>query len=103
MLQADINSVGGKVLRNGRKRNFTNKAITYTKGNMLYMFSDGYMDQFGAELDQKFNTRRFKEMLLEIQTLPAGEQKDKVCQTLYSWKGNNRQTDDILLLGIRLP
>ncbi|MBW3544372.1 MAG: SpoIIE family protein phosphatase [Bacteroidetes bacterium] len=103
VLQADINSVGGKVLRNGRKRHFTNKAITYTKGNMLYLFSDGYMDQFGAELDQKFNTRRFKDMLLKIQTLPADEQKEKVCQTLYSWKGNIRQTDDILLLGIRLP
>lgn len=103
VLQADINSVGGKVLRNGRKRHFTNKAITYTKGNMLYLFSDGYMDQFGAELDQKFNTRRFKDMLLEIQTLPAEEQKDKACQTLLSWKGNIRQTDDILLLGIRLP
>lgn len=102
VLQADIKSVGGKVLRNSRKRAFTNKAMAYASGNMLYLFSDGYMDQFGASVDQKFNTKRFKDMLLEIHPLPADEQKEKALQTLRAWKGNVRQTDDILLLGIRL-
>ncbi|WP_224998200.1 SpoIIE family protein phosphatase [Cesiribacter sp. SM1] len=103
VLQADINSIGGKVLRNGRKRNFTNKATAYSKGSMLYLFSDGYMDQFGEEQDQKFNTRRFKDMLMQMQTLPAESQKEMADQTLKSWQGKIRQTDDIMLLGIRLP
>lgn len=103
VLQADINSVGGKILRPSRQRQFTSKAITYAKGDMLYLFSDGYMDQFGAVLDQKFNTKRFKGMLQEIQSLTAAEQKDKATKALKEWKGGIRQTDDILLMGIRLP
>jgi serine phosphatase RsbU (regulator of sigma subunit) len=103
VLQADINSIGGKVLRNGRKRSFTNKAIAYSKGSMLYLFSDGYMDQFGEAQDQKFNTRRFKDMLMQMQLLPAEGQKEMADQTLKGWQGKIRQTDDIMLLGIRLP
>ncbi|EMR03599.1 Phosphoserine phosphatase rsbU [Cesiribacter andamanensis AMV16] len=75
VLQADINSIGGKILRSGRTRSFTNKAIAYAPGSMLYLFTDGFMDQFGEETDQKFNTRRFKDMILSLQHLPAEEQK----------------------------
>ncbi|AHM59843.1 serine phosphatase RsbU, regulator of sigma subunit [Flammeovirgaceae bacterium 311] len=103
VLQADINSIGGKVLRNDRKRKFTNKAMAYSKGSMLYLFSDGYMDQFGEQQDQKFNTRRFKDMLMQMQSMAAEEQKEIANQTLQTWQGKIRQTDDILLLGIRLP
>lgn len=103
VIQADIKSIGGKILRKDRRRPFTNKAISYAPGSMLYLFSDGYMDQFGQEVDQKFNTRRFKDMLLEIQTLPAEEQKIKAAETLLSWRGAVRQTDDVLVLGVRLP
>jgi serine phosphatase RsbU (regulator of sigma subunit) len=103
VLPADINSVGGKILRSLRQRQFTTKALTYTSGDMLYLFSDGFMDQFGAELDQKFNTKRFKAMLMEIQRLTASEQKEIAYKSLQAWKGNIRQTDDILLMGIRLP
>jgi serine phosphatase RsbU (regulator of sigma subunit) len=103
VLQADINSIGGKILRSGRSRSFSNKALTYTQGSMLYLFTDGFMDQFGEETDQKFNTRRFKEMVLALQNIPAEDQKHEAYTTFKNWQGAVRQTDDILLLGIRLP
>ena len=105
VLQADVSSVGGKTLRptgENEKRKFTNKACKYNTGSMLYLFTDGYMDQFGGELDQKFNTKRFKSLLIDIQPLSAAEQKEKVASTLKEWQKETSQTDDILLLGVRL-
>ncbi len=105
VLQADVSSVGGKALRprsENEKRKFTNKASKYRSGCMLYLFTDGYMDQFGGPNDQKFNTRRFKKLLMEIQPLSAAQQKNIIEQTLLEWKDNTQQTDDILLMGIRL-
>ncbi len=105
VLQADVSSVGGKTLRprnEGEQKKFSNKACQYNPGCMLYLFTDGYMDQFGGGQDQKFNTRRFKQMLMDIQPLSAGEQKEIISGTLQEWKRNTPQTDDILMLGIRL-
>lgn len=105
VLQADVSSVGGKAFRpnsENEKRKFTNKASKYRSGCMLYLFTDGYMDQFGGKEDQKFNTRRFKKLLMEIQPLSAAQQKSIIEQTLLNWKGETQQTDDILLMGIRL-
>lgn len=104
VLPADVSSVGGKNLRrrDKEKKKFTNKACQYNSGCMLYLFTDGYMDQFGGELDQKFNTKRFKQMLMDIQPLSAVEQKEIIATTLTHWKGERSQTDDILMLGIRL-
>lgn len=105
VLPADVSSVGGKALRprsEKERRTFTNKASKYRSGCMLYLFTDGYMDQFGGKEDQKFNTKRFKKLLMEIQPLSAAQQKSIIEQTLFNWKGNTQQTDDILLMGIRL-
>ena len=104
VLPADVSSVGGKTLRrrDQGKKKFTNKACKYNSGCMLYLFTDGYMDQFGGALDQKFNTRRFKQMLMDIQPLSAEEQKEIITTTLMEWKKEKPQTDDILMLGIRL-
>lgn len=105
VLQADVSSVGGKALRpstENEKRTFTNKACKFRAGCMLYLFTDGYMDQFGGEHDQKFNTRRFKKLLMEIQPLSAARQKSIIEETLAEWKEDTPQTDDILLMGIRL-
>lgn len=106
VLQADVKSVGGKSLRPERESNlreFTNKMFSYKPGTMLYLFTDGYMDQFGGQNDRKYNTRRFKQLLLDIYLSPASHQKDIIRNTLLEWKGQYSQTDDVLLLGIRLP
>ena len=105
VLQADVSSVGGKTLRprNGSEvKKFSNKASHYNPACMLYLFTDGYMDQFGGNQDQKFNTRRFKQMLMDIQPLSATQQKEIISGTLKEWKRDASQTDDILMLGIRL-
>lgn len=106
VLQADISSVGGKTLRakqnEKEKKKFTNKACKYRSGCMLYLFTDGYMDQFSGNDDQKFNTRRFKRMLMDIQPLSAEEQKFTIEKTFHEWKEETPQTDDVLIMGIRL-
>lgn len=106
LLEPDLRSVGGKALRpesEGKKRVFTNKTIHYSPGAMLYLFTDGYMDQFGGERDQKFNTKRFKKLLTNIYHLPASQQKEIIEGTFLEWKEDYPQTDDVLLLGISLP
>ncbi|WP_017733172.1 PP2C family protein-serine/threonine phosphatase [Nafulsella turpanensis] len=106
VLQADVSSVGGKTLRarhnEKEKRRFTNNACRYRSGCMLYLFTDGYMDQFSGNDDQKFNTKRFKRMLMDIQPLSAEEQKFTIERTFYQWKEETPQTDDVLIMGIRL-
>lgn len=105
VLKADVRSVGGKTLRNGfraHERSFTNHAINYIPGSMLYLFTDGYMDQFGGPDNKKLNTRRFKELLMDIQPVGAFDQREAVKRLFNDWKGEEEQTDDVLVLGIRL-
>lgn len=70
----------------------------------LYMFSDGYPDQFGGEQRRKFTSRRFRELLLNVSQLPPNEQKERLNQTIEQWKadGHEPQIDDITVLGIRI-
>jgi serine phosphatase RsbU (regulator of sigma subunit) len=81
---------------------FTNNEIELQSGDMLYMFSDGYADQFGGPENKKFFTKRFEQLLLEIHTRSMEEQKEILKTTLYEWMGSNSQVDDILVIGIRI-
>ncbi|MBA4322695.1 MAG: hypothetical protein C0408_07750, partial [Odoribacter sp.] len=85
-----------------RPQLFTNNEIDIKKGDMIYLFSDGYADQFGGPENKKFFTRRFEELLLEIHNKPLDEQKDSLKTTLYDWMGSNSQVDDILVIGIKI-
>jgi serine phosphatase RsbU (regulator of sigma subunit) len=67
----------------------------------IYLFSDGYVDQFGGPLGKKYMSRNFKRLLLEIQGLPMHKQKEKLQEELVSWMGDISQIDDILVLGIK--
>ena len=80
---------------------FTDHNLALNKGTMIYMFSDGYYDQIGGE-GRKFLSKNFKIMLSEISHLPAGEIKEKLLQTHLSWKNNEEQVDDILVIGVRI-
>lgn len=73
--------------------------ISYRRGDMFYMFSDGYVDQFGGPELKKFKHRRFKHLLLNIHKMPARDQKVILHQRLEDWKGVNEQTDDISVVG----
>jgi serine phosphatase RsbU (regulator of sigma subunit) len=81
---------------------FKNKYVKIIKDDLIYLFSDGYADQFGGKYLKKFNTRRFRELLLHISKLPVPEQKKIADKILLKWQGNAGQVDDILLIGIKI-
>ncbi|MBQ1697338.1 MAG: DUF4154 domain-containing protein [Bacteroidales bacterium] len=82
---------------------FTNHVIDVKKGDMAYMFSDGYADQFGMVegRKKKYLIKRFKEFLLEIHTLGMKEQEQRLDDNLTQWRGDLKQLDDVLVLGTR--
>jgi phosphoserine phosphatase RsbU/P len=82
-------------------KDFTNNEMDLQKGDVMYLFSDGYVDQFGGTDDSKFLVRRFRELLLKIHNEPMNEQKEILNQVNEDWRGNSVQIDDILVIGIR--
>ena len=82
-------------------RPFANHVVKPGKGDMIYLFSDGYADQFGGDEGKKFKYKPFRDMLLEISSLPLSEQKSIVEERFDSWKGDTEQIDDVLLIGVR--
>ena len=81
---------------------FKNKYISLKKNDCIYLFSDGYADQFGGKNQKKFNSRRFREMLIHIHTHPMSEQKQIADKIFHKWMGENEQIDDVLLIGIKI-
>ena len=81
---------------------FTTHTIDYLEGDTIYLFSDGYADQFGGEKYKKLKYAPFKKMLLANINLPMDEQKQEIEELHLKWKGNMEQTDDIIVIGIRL-
>jgi serine phosphatase RsbU (regulator of sigma subunit) len=70
-------------------------------GDTFYLFTDGYVDQFGGERNRKYTPRRFREFLQTICQLPLAEQGRAVEAEFLSWKGNRDQTDDVCVIGFR--
>jgi serine phosphatase RsbU (regulator of sigma subunit) len=98
-IKADKFPIGGYM---GEKlKDFTNNEMDLKKGDVLYLFSDGYADQFGGTDDSKFLIRRFRELLLKMHNEPMNEQKEILDQIHNDWRGNSVQIDDILVIGIR--
>jgi ligand-binding sensor domain-containing protein/serine phosphatase RsbU (regulator of sigma subunit) len=81
---------------------FTMKEFEYKKGDVFYLFSDGYQDQFGGEHDRKYFVHRFYTELLDIHRLPMIKQKERLEKNLKEWMRDNVQTDDVTVMGIRL-
>ena len=92
--------IGG--LQMARDRSFTNYAIQLQKNDTLYIFTDGYADQFGGGLGKKMMTAKFKEMLVSIQGMTMREQEHYLKHHFEHWKGSNEQVDDVLVIGIRV-
>ena len=84
------------------KEPFTNNQIQLIKNDRLYLFSDGYVSQFGGEQNEKFTTRRFKELLLKIQDNELVNQRIIIENSLNDWQGKQRQVDDIIVIGIQI-
>ncbi|MBN2519406.1 MAG: SpoIIE family protein phosphatase [Bacteroidales bacterium] len=83
-------------------KKFTNHEMPLKKGDMLYIFSDGYVDQFGGDTGRKFLIKNFKDLLLKISKKPLNEQKQILKETLDQWKKGYPQIDDILIIGIKI-
>lgn len=102
-LQASIHGVGGYIKRKKERAvHFDVTEFDLLKNDMIYLFSDGYMDQFGGNMGEKYNVSRFKELLTSIADQPTSEQKKKVASEFKNWRGNNAQIDDVLLMGVRI-
>ena len=81
---------------------FTMQSITPARGDIIYMFTDGYADQLGGRTHKRFRYQAFKSLLLKIHDKPLRLQKEKLEKEFLRWKGNNIQTDDVLVFGLRL-
>ena len=85
-----------------RMDNFTNHEIQLQKGDKLYMFSDGFADQFGGPKNKKFKYKPFKRIILENSDLSMDIQRELLFNTFKDWKNNVEQVDDITVVGIEI-
>jgi serine phosphatase RsbU (regulator of sigma subunit) len=81
---------------------FNNHIVEIRKGDYLYLFSDGYADQFGGPKGKKFMYRPFQDLLLKNHTKPMSLQKEILDTTFERWKDNREQVDDVMVIGIRI-
>jgi serine phosphatase RsbU (regulator of sigma subunit)/Tfp pilus assembly protein PilF len=81
---------------------FTNHPLQLNKGDMIYLFSDGYADQFGGEKGKKFKYKNLFDLLSAMKDKSMSDQKQKLSETFESWKGKLEQVDDVLIIGLRL-
>jgi len=82
------------------EQRFTSHVIPLQPKDVIYIFSDGYVDQFGGTEAKKFKFRRFRHVLLNIHKLPVEEQKAMLNKSFDEWRGNLEQVDDVLIIGI---
>src|SRR6185436_4371252 len=75
-------------------RPFQNKSLKLQKNDCVYLFTDGYADQFGGPKEKKFLYKRFKELLLKIHNEPMDKQKELLNDNFVQWKGRLDQVDD---------
>lgn len=80
---------------------FTSQTLTLQKNDIIYLFSDGYFDQFGGPKRKKMLKSHFRNLLLQIHELPMGLQHQSLEKYLQEWKNDNEQVDDILVFGIK--
>lgn len=83
------------------EKNFISHTLQLQEGDTIYIFSDGYPDQFGGGAGKKFMIKQFRELLTGIQSLPMDQQHDRLDIALNAWQKEQGQTDDILVIGIR--
>lgn len=92
-------SVGGAQFDS--ERIFTTHSLNLDNGDVIYLFSDGYADQFGGDNGKKFMLKRFQDLLQSIHKNSMNEQMQELEKAFQEWKGNREQVDDVLVAGIR--
>jgi serine phosphatase RsbU (regulator of sigma subunit) len=81
---------------------FTNHEWEIQKDDCIYLFTDGYLDQFGGPKGKKFKNKQFQSLLLEIHQKPMADQKEILEKRMEEWQGDLEQIDDMLVIGIRI-
>ncbi len=89
----------GKFMKN---QPFTNHTLNLQKGDIIYLLTDGFPDQFGGEKGKKYKYKPLKDKLLSISSLPLEEQKQMLYKEFIEWKGDLEQIDDICLMGVKV-
>ncbi|WP_235958340.1 MULTISPECIES: PAS domain S-box protein [Flammeovirga] len=83
------------------RTSFTTHQITLDEGDEIFMFSDGYPDQFGGDENRKFGAKRIRELIMNTEHSSMQEIAKTFSETFINWKGNAKQTDDVIMIGIR--
>lgn len=86
----------------GEQTSFTLQERDLQNGDWIYLFSDGFQDQIGGKEGKKYLSKRFRNFLVSIHTLPKSQQKDAIQSEFHSWKNEYDQTDDVLVMGFRI-
>lgn len=81
---------------------FETHTVTVEKGDIMYLFTDGYADQFGGENGKKFKTSNLKKLFLSVKNEAMEKQKELIHDAFRKWKGNLEQVDDVCVIGIRI-
>ena len=85
-----------------KQKPFTTHSIELLEGDSIYVFSDGYVDQFGGIKGKKFKTKAFRELLLSIQDKTMNEQNDLIDKAFETWRGDLEQIDDVCVIGLKI-
>ncbi|MEO6302171.1 MAG: SpoIIE family protein phosphatase, partial [Bacteroidia bacterium] len=99
-IKADAFPIG--INDEGKMTAFNNNKLKIEKGDLLYIFSDGFTDQFGGKEGRRFMKKQFKELLLSIRDKKMEEQELILDETFNTWKGDLNQVDDVLIIGIKI-
>ena len=97
--KADRNPIG---IHHKEIESFTNHKIQLKSNDALYLFTDGYIDQFNEQGLEKYKYSRFKSLIAEVCKMPMSIQKEKLEASFTSWKGNHEQIDDVTVIGLRV-
>ena len=97
-IKADKQAIG----KTEKPHPFTTHSVKMKKGDILFLFTDGYADQFGGDKGKKIKSKPMKEMLLKNSTLSLSEQKEKLEIAFETWKSNLEQVDDVCIIGLKI-
>jgi serine phosphatase RsbU (regulator of sigma subunit) len=97
-IKADMQPIGAYQER----KPFTNHTLNLNPGDCIYIFSDGYADQFGGEKGKKFKYGKFRELLLSVNEMPMVKQREVLQETMEKWMSGHEQVDDMCVIGIKV-
>ena len=101
-VKGNRSSIGGQLDEDRLEKEFIDQEYQLNKGDIIYMFSDGYPDQFGGPLGRKFKMVRLKNLLRDIHNKSMDEQYSYIKSNFFLWKEHLEHVDDVLFMGIKL-